>query len=303
MNPFRQGICWYRPNMNPMHPIFRTMICALLLYTTTAHAQIVLETPNVESVLYLGPGKKQPLIVGLGGSEGGNAWTSDYWKPTRDQFIAEGYAFLALGYFNADGTPDTLNRIAIDDVFQAIQKAAGHKQVNKRKIAIIGGSRGADLALLMGTYYKEIDCVVSIVGSNAVFPGHTNHFTTPCFTYQQQDLPFVPVNAAAVPYLMARNLRGAFEAMMQDTAAVQRAAIPVENLHGPVLFLSATQDEICPSTPMATSMMDRLTANHFPHPFEHHAIEGRHAAPLQHFDLIFTFLDTHFKKRTKRTAK
>lgn len=286
-----------------MHPIFRTMICAILMYAATAQAQIVLETPNVESVLYLGTGKKQPLIVGLGGSEGGNAWTSDYWKPTRDQFIAEGYAFLALGYFNADGTPDTLNRIAIDDVYAAIKTAGKHKQVNKRKIAIIGGSRGADLALLLGTHYKDIDCVVSIVGSNAVFPGHTKHFSTPCFTYRQQDLPFVPVNATAVPYIMARNLRGAFEAMMQDSAALALAAIPVEQLHGPVLFLSATQDEVCPSTPMANSMMNRLSSNHFPHHFEHHAIEGRHAAPLQHFDLIFSFLDTHFKKRSKQKAK
>jgi len=27
------------------------------------------------------------------------------------------YAFLAIGYFGAKGTPDTLQKIAIDDVF------------------------------------------------------------------------------------------------------------------------------------------------------------------------------------------
>jgi len=58
----------------------------------------------------LGKGNKQPLIVGLGGSEGGNAWSSNYWKKTRDQFIEQGYAFLAIGYFRANGTPDTLQK-------------------------------------------------------------------------------------------------------------------------------------------------------------------------------------------------
>ena len=73
-------------------------------------------TPNIESKFYLGNGKNQPLIVGLGGSEGGNAWTSDYWKKTRNQFIEKGHAFLAIGYFGAKGTPDTLQKIAIEDV-------------------------------------------------------------------------------------------------------------------------------------------------------------------------------------------
>lgn len=269
----------------------------LVLFTANiqAHAQIVLETPNTESILYLGKGKKQKLIVGFGGSEGGNAWSSDYWKKTRDQFIEKGYAFLAVGYFGAKGTPDTLNKIAIDEVYQAIQIAQKNKQIKKGKVAIIGGSRGADLALLVGSYYKKIGCVISIVGSNAVFPGHTNHFSTPCFTYQNKELPFVPVNKEALPFIMKRNLRRAFEAMLKDTVAVEKAAICVERINGPVFFLSATKDEICPSTPMADRMMERLKNHNFKHHYEHQAFTGFHGEPLKHFDLVFDFLDKYFK--------
>ena len=128
-----------------------------MVISSNSFSQITLVTPNVESKLYLGKGKNQPLIVGLGGSEGGNAWTSDYWKKTRDQFIEKGYAFLAIGYFGAKGTPDTLNKIAIEDVYNAIKIASKNKLISKKKIAIIGGSRGADLALLLGSYYKDID--------------------------------------------------------------------------------------------------------------------------------------------------
>lgn len=266
-------------------------------FSAPAFAQVTLPTPNVESVLYVGKNKNQALVVGLGGSEGGNAWASDYWEKTRNQFIEKGYAFLALGYFGGKGTPDTLNKIAVEDIYNAIKIASKNKLIDKRKIAIIGGSRGADLALLVGSYYKDIDCVVSIVGSNAVFPGHTNHFSTSCWTYANKELPFVPVNEAAVPFLMKRNLRGTFEAMLQDTLSVEKASIKVERIQGAVLFLSATKDEICPSTLMAEMMTTRLKNKKFRYHYEHKALEGGHTEPLKHFDIIFNFLETYFDKK------
>lgn len=266
----------------------------LLMFSANSFAQINLQTPNTESVLYLGKGKNQPLIVGLGGSEGGNAWTSDYWKKTRDQFIEKGYSLLAIGYFGAKGTPDTLNKISIEDVYNAIKIATKNKKVNKKKIAVIGGSRGADLALLLGSYYKDINCVISIVGSNVAFPGNTNHFTTSTWTFQNIELPFVPVNEEAVPFLMKRDLRGTFEAMLKDSIAVNKAVIKVEKIKGSIFLISATKDEICPSTPMAETMIARLKNNNFKYHYEHKAFEGGHGEPLKHFDMIFNFLETNF---------
>lgn len=281
--------------MTHFHKLF--LLVLLLILSVNSWAQITLQTPYVESILYLGKHKNQPLIVGLGGSEGGNAWASDHWKKIRDQFLDKGYAFLAVGYFNAKETPEILNKIAIENIYNAIETASKNKQIDKKKIAIIGGSRGADLALLISSYYKNIKCVVSIVGSNAVFPGHTTDFSTSCFTYQNKELPFVPVNEESIPFLMKRDLRGAFETMEKDTIAMEKAAIPVEKIQAPILFLSATQDEICPSTPMADMMMIRLKNNKFKYFFEHKAIEGKHTEPLKHFDLIFDFLETHFQKK------
>lgn len=268
----------------------------LLIISSNSFAQTILETPNVESKLYVGDGVNQPLIVGLGGSEGGNAWTSDYWKKTRDQFIERGYAFLAIGYFGAKGTPDKLEKIAIEDVHYAIELAKKNKKINKQKIAIIGGSRGADLALLLGSYYDDIKGVVAIVASNVTFPGNTNHFTTSTWTYQNKELPFVPVNDEAVPYLMRNDLRGTFEAMLQDSIEEEKALINIEKINGPILLISATKDEISPSTPMAEKMITRLKTYNFKHKYEHIAIEGGHSAPLKHFDLVFKFLETNFSK-------
>jgi cephalosporin-C deacetylase-like acetyl esterase len=93
---------------------------------------------------------------------------------------------------------------------------------------------------------------------------------------------------------MKRDLRGTFEEMLKDTIAEKNALIKVENINGPILLVSATKDEICPSTPMAEKMMTRLKTNRFKHYYEHVAIEGSHAEPLKHFDLIFKFLETQF---------
>jgi len=258
------------------------------------YAQETLNTTNTESVLYLGEGKCQPLIVGLGGSEGGNAWTSDYWKKTRDKFIEKGYAFLAIGYFGAKGAPELLEKIAIEDIHDAIIEATKNEKVNKKKIAIIGGSRGADLALLIGSYYKDIDCVVGLVSSNVVFPGHTTHFTTTSWTYNGEDLPFVPVSEETIPFIMKRDLRGAFVTMLKDTIAVKKAIIKVEKINGPILLISATNDEIAPTTPMSNDIMNRLEKYNFKYHKEHIAIEGSHAEPLKHFDLVFNFLEKWF---------
>ncbi len=267
-----------------------------VLMSITGSAQIILNTPHVESKLYTGdPSLNKPLVVGLGGSEGGNAWASNYWETTRNKFLEKGYAFLAIGYFHAKGTPDTLNKISIEQVHAAIAEAAKNPQINKDKIAIIGGSRGGDLTLLIASFYKDIKCVVAIVPSNVAFPGNTDHLSTSAWTYENKELPFVPVSEAAVPSLMKGDLRSAFEIMLKDSLAVTNAVIKVEKINGPVLLMSATKDEICPSTPMCDMMIARLKEKKFKFLSEHIAIEGSHSAPLSHFDKVFYFLDREFR--------
>ncbi|WP_310377992.1 acyl-CoA thioester hydrolase/BAAT C-terminal domain-containing protein [Flavobacterium sp.] len=200
--------------------------------TIFSYAQeLLIPAKNVEAVLYLGKVDKQPLVVGLGGSEGGNAWTSDYWKKTRDQFLDKGYAFLALGYFGNKNTPEILDKIEIEDIHSAILEASKNEKIAKNKIAIIGGSRGADLALLVASYYNDINCVVGLVSSHAVFPGHTKQFNSACWTYQGKELPFIPVNKEAIPYLMKRDLLGTFNAMLQDKDAEEKALIKIMQSH------------------------------------------------------------------------
>jgi len=270
-------------------------ISALILLVLAGCSSSVPENSNhVNSILFTGDGERQPLLVGLGGSEGGNAWAGDRWKPTRDSLVNRGYAFLAVGYFGMKGTAGQLDRIAIEAVHDAILEAQKDPKVDAGRVAIIGGSKGAELALLLASYYPDIKCVVALVPGNCAFPALTLAATTSSWTLQGEEVPFVPMPWAAVPSALKHDLRQAFTIMLQDTAAVEKALIPVEKINGPVLLLSATRDEMWPSTEMSNAMMQRLTLKHFSYPYVHKVIEGGHTDVLDHFDLVIDFLQVHF---------
>lgn len=272
-------------------------VFATLVLPALAVAQDTLKLKNVEAILYTEGSVKRPLVVGMGGSEGGNAWATDRWKQVRGEFLAKGYAFLAVGYFGCKGAPKLLDRIAIDDVYAAIAAAKRHLQIDSNRVAVIGGSRGADLALLLGSYYPDIDAVVGMSASHAVFPGHTKHFSSSCWTFNGKELAYIPVNDQAVPFLMKGELRGTFLAMMLDSLAEQRALIKVERINGPILLLSGDKDEVIPAVQMGEKMLARLKAYRHPYPNRHIVYQGTHAEPTRHFDVVLDFLETHFLKR------
>lgn len=249
---------------------------------------------QVRTELFLGEGVDQVLIVGLGGSEGGNAWASDYWAERRNRFNELGYAFLAVGYFGMAGTPAELDRISLDAIDAAARRALGHPQVAGNCYAVVGGSRGAEAALLLGSHFSGVGAVVAIVPPSSVFPALNWAMTTPGFTLGDRSLPFVPVPWSATPELLTGDMRGAFEDMMRNEQAMADAAIAVEDIHGPILLLSATRDEVWPSTEMSRTMIERLQARDFSKPAVHVPIEGGHAAPLAHFDRVEAFLTEHF---------
>ncbi len=55
---------------------------------------------------------------------------------------------------------------------------------------------------------------------------------------------------------------GAYRAGLKDAKAVAKAVIPAERIAGPVLLVSASDDQIWPSPLMANQIMQRLAAQH-----------------------------------------
>jgi hypothetical protein len=67
-----------------------------------------------------------------------------------------------------------------------------------------------------------------------------------------------------------------FEKALDNTRRVEKAAIPVESIHGPILLTSYTRDEVWPSTLMSEHIVQRLQQRRFPFYFGHARYDAGH---------------------------
>jgi acetyl esterase/lipase len=290
------------PKLKPTLALLLTLAISIHAFATPASKPLPSNHAKVSTQLYLPPevsppqeaARKRPLLVAVGGPEGGNAWASPRAQALRNLFLADGYAVLAIGYFGLPDTPPKLDRIALEGVRNAILDATKHPTVDGRCIAMMGGSKGAELTLLLASRMPEIKAVAAVVPGSVVFVGHADEFDTSSFSENGVELPFVPMTEQAVPALLAGDKRKVFDTLMQDKAAVARARIPVEKINGPIFFLSATQDELWASKEMSDNMMATLKQARFPHAHEHTALEGSHGVPMRHLNLVRDFLNAKF---------
>jgi len=251
----------------------------------------------IDAQLFIGKGENQPLMVGFGGGEGGNAWASDHWQETRNEFLKKGYAFLAIGYFGMPNTTQMLDKIPLDAIHQKIIKAGKNPKINSQKIALIGGSKGAELVLNLASRYPEISSVVAIVPSHVSFPGLTYTMDHSSWTFNGKEVPYVQATERIIPAALNREHHKVFSIMLEDGAGegVEKARIPVEKINGTMMIISAREDEMWPSLMMSEQLVERLKQAKFTHHFEHIIAEGDHASSLNHFPEIFAFLEAHYK--------
>lgn len=244
---------------------------------------------QVDAQLFATEGAPRPLIVGLGGAEGRNAWASDFWKPQRERFEQAGYAFLALGYFGLPNTPEKLDRIALDGVHAAIKRAQADPRISSECVILLGGSKGAELALALGAHYPDIDAVIALAPGDTVFPAHTDAMTTSSWSKDDQPLPFAPMPWSATLDF----IRGDIHAVMQRILVgeeAEAARIEVERINGPILLLAADADEMWPALWMSQRILERLDAHGFAHPRKLVEVRGGHTEVIHHFDRVERFL-------------
>jgi dienelactone hydrolase len=177
-----------------------------------------------------------PAVITLGGSEGG------LYPRTAALLASHGFAALTLAYFAAGPPlPSSLAYIPLEYFGQAIAWLQARPGVRGDRLAVVGGSRGGELALLLGTIYPQLEAVVSYAGSGLVYPSPVNP-QTPAWTYRGQPVPD-----------------------LGDARTWNDAAIPVERINGPVLLISGEADQLWPSALLSQIAFDRLRAH--AHPF------------------------------------
>jgi len=224
-----------------------------------------------------GPGPHPGLLL-LGGSEGG------LHEPDAALLAARGYATLALAYFRAPGVSPDLVDVPLEYFGTALDWLAARPGVRADRLGVMGGSRGGELALLLGATFPAIRTVVSTLGSGLIMQGIGGHTIAEMvdtarasWTYRGQRLPYLPSRAtpafaarlmAGEPIDLGEIFRAALDAADADTIAA--ATIPVERIGGPVLLISAGDDRTWPTEQLSTMAEVRLRRHGHPHPVEHH---------------------------------
>ena len=193
-----------------------------------------------------GDGGRHPDVLVVGGSEGGVPVEKAAW------LASHGYAALALAYFRYEDLPRNLEAIPLEYFGGAIQWMAQRPEILPDQIAVVGTSRGGELALQLGSMFPQIKAVVAYVPASVRYAACCGGRNLPAaWTWGGQALTYSTMR-------------------FRDSAEMDmRAAIPVERIHGPILLISGQDDDVWPSSTMSNAVAGRLKQNRFQFAVEH----------------------------------
>jgi dienelactone hydrolase len=200
-----------------------------------------------------------PGVLVLGGSGGGIP------SPRAEALAREGFAALALAYFGCEGRPEKLMEIPLEYFFGALDWLKARPEVSPTWPAVMGSSRGGELALLIASHFPELSMVISISGTGLM------HRSPPRNDEMRASWS---IGGKALPYLEENNRcddptlwdyrgvpvspRPRYVLNLQDSEAVERAAIPAERVTAPVLFLTGGDDQVWPAAHLVEIAIKRM---------------------------------------------
>lgn len=227
--------------------------------------------------LYLPAGSKpgsHPAVMILNGSGGGIN------EPRAALYASRGYAAFALAYFKAPGLSDYISNTPLEYFQTGLRWLRKKVQPKHDFVAISGQSRGGELVLLLGaTFPKEVSAVVAYVpgavvhsGQNACDPKIGREGPTwllggkpiPHVWENNRTATWAPFDEGPSPHRHEKAILTA----LQDPDAVARARIRVEDIEGPVMLLSGTDDGSWPSSLYSKMVQDKLVDVKHPYPVE-----------------------------------
>lgn len=221
-----------------------------------------IENDDVRGALFRpdGPGPHPGVLV-LGGSGGGV-------RAELATALAEhGLACLALVYFGGPGLPRQIVEVPLEHVETAARWLADRPEVTGPRVGVIGGSKGAELALLSAaTFPGSIGPAVGIAPASVAFFGLDPYEDDPSardhssWSLGGRPLPFLPYPEGVEPLRTEAGLAVApiYEAALANRDAAAEAAIPIERARGPVLLVSGQDDRVWPSERMGEMLDERM---------------------------------------------
>lgn len=215
--------------------------------------------------------KDKAAIIVIGGGPGG-----DYWGR---EFANRGWVNLSLPYYRQEGLPPLMEEIPLEYFERAISWLGKQPEVDRDKIIVMGASRNAELALVIGSKLPKLVSGViafapgAVSWSNTVLPFNSEEMK-PSWTYQGEDIPYLPMEKIkGTDSTQIETLQYWMDGL-QKIEQYEEAVTRVENIKGPILLLSGKDDKIWPSALMSNMIEKRLQTNDFQFDFENVQFEN-----------------------------
>ncbi|XP_078528069.1 acyl-coenzyme A amino acid N-acyltransferase 1-like [Lissotriton helveticus] len=207
--------------------------------------RIQIREGRLRGALYLPPGDGPfPGVIDMFGGIGGLV-------EFRSGLLASrGFVSLALPYFGYDDLPHVLHEVDLEYFEEAAELLLKHPKVLGPGVGVIAVSKGAEIALAMAAFLKQVKATVFINGLNAM-NGNTLRYRDlhiPCIPYRGEGTLLTHSGAMDTRYVFGDPREPEYK----------DCVIPVEKAMGHILFVISGKDQSCHSKMMADEAMERL---------------------------------------------
>lgn len=240
-------------------------------------ARVPLEKDGLRGCLYAPErGGPFPGVLILAGSNGG------IYEWLAQAIASNGFAALTLAYFNYKDLPQELVEIPVEYFQRAVEWMKAQPAIRSDRIAVAGGSKGGELALLLASSYIDFSAVVAWTPSPYVWEGLSMKFfdkdyvPISSWSYQGRALPFVrfiftPEEFEKEKVGTLRSFVPAHDRSLTqgDPALIEKAAIPVERIKAPLLLISGTDDQTWPADRFCRDITAKLKKSGFRYELKH----------------------------------
>jgi dienelactone hydrolase len=195
----------------------------------------------------------RPGVLVLGGFEGGAPLDMAAW------LASHGYAALALAYFHYEDLPTALKEIPLEYFGSAVAWMMDRPEILRERIAVVGTSRGGELALQLGSMYGQLKAIVAYSPANVRLSAG--------LWYYAENLPLASSwmwHGEPLAYMPGGFMQNPSDAPSPTIAL--RAAIGVEQTRGALLLICGEGDGVWPSSAMTAAVVDRLKRARYPYP-------------------------------------
>lgn len=216
-------------------------------------------------------GAPRPVVVVLHGADGGTA-AGDRYGP---KLASLGYAVVGLPYYSPDwgayGPPKAIPElpgsfidIRVDQIAELRDWLKSRPEVDADRIALFGGSKGAEFALIAASRYAWLTAIVALAPSDLVWEGWGLEMieaegTRSSFSYQGRPLPFMPYVGFVDGLLAGPNadlLKIHEDGRAAHPEREDEARIAIEAFAGPVMLVAGDADREWRSGQMARNLAE-----------------------------------------------